>query len=68
MDRLCNYSDFPALLGINDLLKIFPLSRAGVYNLLNSEGFPVIRIGKRLIIPKQGLIEWLERNTGGKEG
>ena len=27
--------------------------------------FPTLRIGKRLLVPKDKLIEWIEQNTGG---
>ena len=41
------------------------ISRAGAYQLLNTGTFPTLRIGKRLLVPKDKLIEWIEQNTGG---
>ena len=58
-----SYDDFPAVLSASDLRQILPLSRAGIYNLINSDGFPVIRVGKRALIPKEGFIRWLEQST-----
>jgi len=60
---LKNYDEFPAVMGVSDLQQILPLSRAGIYNLVNSNGFPVVRVGKRFLVPKAGLIAWLEQNT-----
>lgn len=54
-----------ALLGIN-------LPKA--YELARQEGFPAIRIGRRIIVPKAGLERWLEQaalekqSYGGKTG
>lgn len=41
------------------------LTRAGAYQLLNSADFPTLQIGKRKLVPKDKLIEWIERHTGG---
>ncbi len=40
-------------------------SRAGAYQLLNSADFPTLQIGKRKLVPKDKLIAWIERRTGG---
>ena len=37
----------------------------GAYQLLNTGTFPTLRIGKRLLVPKDKLVEWIEQNTGG---
>lgn len=42
--------------------------RAGAYQLLNTGTFPTLRIGKRLLVPKDKLIDWIEQNTGGGNG
>ena len=39
------------------------VSRATAFNLANSEGFPAIRIGKRILVPVKRLEEWLEAQT-----
>ena len=54
-----NYENLPAVLNANQL------SRAGAYQLLNTGTFPTLRIGKRLLVPKDKLIDWIEQNTGG---
>ena len=33
--------------------------------LLNTATFPTLRIGKRLLVPRDRLVEWIEQNTGG---
>ena len=40
-------------------------SRAGAYQLLNSADFPTLQIGKRKLVPKDKLIAWIDRHTGG---
>ena len=41
------------------------ISRAGAYQLLNTATFPTLRIGKRLLAPRDKLVEWIGRNPGG---
>ena len=60
-----NYETLPAVLNANQLAAALGISRAGAYQLLNTATFPTLRIGKRLLVPKDKLIEWIEQNTGG---
>lgn len=59
-----NYDDLPAVLNANQLAPALGISRAGAYQLLNTGTFPTFRIGKRLLVPKDKLIDWIEQNTG----
>ena len=43
------------------------ISRAGAYQLLHSEGFPTLRICKRMLVPRDKLAEWIEKNTAQQE-
>ena len=60
-----NYENLPAVLNASQLAAALRISRAGAYQLLNTETFPTLRIGKRLLVPKDKLIKWIEPNTGG---
>ena len=60
-----NYENLPAVLNANQLAAALGISRAGAYQLRNTGTFPTLRIGKRLLVPKDKLIEWIEQNTGG---
>ena len=42
------------------------LSVAGTYELLHQEDFPVLRIGSRLVVPKEKFLSWIESQTGGR--
>ena len=60
-----NYENLPAVLNANQLATALGISRAGAYQLLNTESLPTRRIGKRLLVPRNKLVEWIEQNTGG---
>ncbi len=55
--------DFPLALTASDIAKILGLSRAGAYNLLNTQGFPTLRVGKRKIVMRDKFIAWVDANT-----
>lgn len=56
-------------MSVVDVANELGISRPTVYELLNRADFPKIRVGRRWIIPRQGLENWLEReaarNVGG---
>jgi len=35
------------------------------YELLHEDGFPVLRVGNRMVVPKDAFIRWVESHTGG---
>lgn len=36
------------------------------YELSNRKDFPVIRVGRRVLVPVDGLRRWLEEQSGGQ--
>ncbi len=66
MKRLYHsYDDLPVTLNVQDVAIVLGISRVNAYNLCHSVGFPVIRIGKRILIPKHRFIGWLEQQGAG---
>ncbi len=57
-----NYDQLPLALNADDVAQVLGVSRAQAYNLMRSEGFPTLKIGKRMTVPKQKLIEWIDAN------
>lgn len=43
-----NYENLPAVLNATQLASALGISRAGAYQLLHTEDFPTLRIGKRM--------------------
>ena len=42
---------------------ILGISRAVAYQLMREDSFPTLRIGKRMVVPKDRFIAWLEATT-----
>jgi hypothetical protein len=62
VDRAKTWDDIPLCLSVADLQRCFSLSKHQSYTVANLIG---IRLGKRLIIPKERFRSWLE--TGSYE-
>ena len=45
---------------------VLGISRARAYELVHSEGFPALKIGSRIVVPKDKLREWIDANTAQK--
>ena len=66
--RFCSYDELPLLLDANDLIRLLGFSRTNVYYMLQAADFPAIVIGKRRLVNKEKLFQWLEAHEqcGGK--
>lgn len=53
----------PAYMNADQIAAYLGISRAGAYVLMHSEGFPMIRINKRMLVASKKLLEWIENNT-----
>ena len=58
-----SFDQLPVSLSAPDVAQVLGISRAGAYNLLRSKGFPTIHIGKRMLVPKDKLILWLDKQV-----
>lgn len=58
-----NYNELPSVLDMNALKDFLGISRAGAYNLLHRADFPTLHINSRLMVTKENLLAWMEKNT-----
>ena len=58
-----SYEDLPLMLSVPEMGAALGISRAGAYELARSEGFPALSIGTRIVIPKDKLQEWVDKQT-----
>ena len=55
--------ELPLGLNADQVGDILGISRTKAYELVKSEGFPKIQLGKRIVIPKDAFIRWIEQQT-----
>ena len=62
--KYTDYNDLPLMLSVPDVASVLGISRAGAYELVRSDGFPALRIGSRIVVPKGRFIDWINANAG----
>ena len=55
--------ELPITLNAQEVAAVLGISRANAYCLMHSRGFPTLQIGKRMVVPKDKLIDWIDRNS-----
>lgn len=63
MTDYTSMEQLPITLSANQVAQVLGISRANAYTLMHSKGFPTIQIGKRMVVPKDKLIKWMEAQT-----
>ena len=58
-----NIEDLPLTLKAHEAAAVLRISKSKVYELARTESFPAIRIGTRVIIPRDKLIEWMNNQA-----
>ncbi len=61
------YEELPDVLTVAELKELLKIGTNKAYELVNASDFPVIKIGRQYRIPKQSLIEWLEKEARKNE-
>ena len=49
----------------DDEAQVLGVSISTAYELLNDPGFPTLRVGSRMVVPKEKFIQWAEGQSGG---
>ena len=60
-EKFKSSEELPLMLSVPEMAAALGISRAGAYELARSEGFPALRIGNRIVIPKDKLQEWVDK-------
>ena len=60
-----SFDEFPCFLNAKQVAALLGISQSSCYELMYSKDFPVTQIGKRILVQKDKLIEWLNKNTKG---
>lgn len=60
-----NYNDLPLFLNAELVAKVLGISPSSSYELMHEPGFPVLKVGSRMVVPKEKFIQWVTQNTAG---
>ena len=60
-----SYDELPLFLNSETVTKVLGVSPSSAYELMHQPEFPVLRVGNRMLVPKEQFIQWVSEHTGG---
>lgn len=60
-----SYDELPLMLNAETLAKVLGVAPSSAYELMHEKDFPTLKVGNRLVIPKEDFIAWVRSHTGG---
>ena len=59
------YEELPLFLNAAMVSKVLGVSPSSGYELMHETDFPVLKVGNRMLVPKEKFIQWVEEHTQG---
>ena len=60
-----DYDQLPLFLNAEMVAKLLGISLSSAYELMHEASFPTLRVGSRIVVPKEKFRQWVEAQTGG---
>ncbi len=60
-----SYEELPLFLNAEMVAKVLGISPSSGYELMHEAGFPVLKVGNRIVVPKENFRMWVEEKLGG---
>ena len=60
-----SYDELPLFLNADTVAKVLGVSPSSGYELMREKDFPALRVGNRIVVPKESFIRWAAQKTGG---
>lgn len=57
------YDDLPLFLNAAMVARVLGVAPSSAYELMHERDFPTLRVGSRMVVPKEKFIEWVEQHT-----
>ncbi len=58
-----SYEELPLFLNADLVAKVLGVSPSSGYELMHEPGFPVLKVGSRMVVPKEKFVQWVEERT-----
>ena len=62
-----SYDELPLFLNAEMVAKVLGVATSTAYELMHEKDFPALKIGNRLLVPKEKFQAWCEIKTKGGE-
>lgn len=58
-----SYEELPLFLNAVLVGQVLGIGRSFAYELMHEQNFPALKIGGRMVVPKDKFIDWVNKNT-----
>ena len=65
LSHYTSYDQLPLFLNAELVAKTLGIAPSSAYELMHEKNFPTLRIGSRMVVPKDKFIEWVVQHTKG---
>ena len=65
--KFTSYHDLPLTLTAPEVGEVLGISRAAAYELVRPKGFPRMKIGTRILVPRDKFLAWIDEQTEVEE-
>lgn len=63
-----SYDELPLFLNAETVAQVLGVAPSSAYELMHEKDFPALRIGSRIVVPKEKFRQWVESKVGGGQG
>jgi len=60
-----SYNELPLFLNARMVADVLGVSPSSGYELMREKDFPTLKVGSRIVVPRDKFIAWVERESGG---
>ena len=60
-----SYEELPLFLNAETVAKVLGVAPSTAYELMHEADFPTLKIGNRIVVPKEQFIAWVQPHTEG---
>ena len=65
VSNIRSYADLPLFLNANLVAQVLGVSISTAYEVMHEPSFPTLRVGSRMVVPKEKFIQWAEEQSRG---
>ena len=65
ISNIQSYADLPLFLNAKLVAQVLGVSISTAYEVMHEPSFPTLRVGSRMVVPKEKFMQWAEEQSGG---
>ena len=65
VSNIRSYADLPLFLNAQLVAQVLGVSISTAYEVMHEPNFPTLRVGSRMVVPKEKFMQWAEEQSGG---